>query len=248
MVRGVFLASSLFALTAVAPTPSRGQEPIVAEGVVADTVRIEGEALTSGTPSVYTRYMVGGDRIAAWVENEVEIGRPELEGVPVPDARLGAVVARFEGSGVFEWPERPFVWTAPRTGRLVFGINASGIHEARGHARVIVVPLIPPGGAAFLAFPAPRIELERVPGGVLARYADRAGFGVVPSTLRIVLTTSHGVEHRLAPWTTPGDWDTFLPLPPPGITLPAGVHSLSATVQDWIGNAAPSARLTFDSP
>lgn len=234
---------------AIVPGVAGAQEPVVRELVVADTVRIEGEALAVGVPSVaYARTLAVGERIAVWVENDVEIGRPGLEDRPVPDATLGAVVARFEGSGVFGWPERPFAWTAPGSGRLVFGINAYGAHEPRGRARVVVVPLGPPGSEAPLAFPPPSIELERVPQGIVARYADRAGFGIVPSTLRLTVTTNRGIEHQLAPWATPGPRDTFLELPPPGVTLPPGVHALSATVEDWLGNAALPARLVFDTP
>ncbi|MFN2419906.1 MAG: hypothetical protein ABR527_00785 [Gemmatimonadota bacterium] len=247
---GCLVSRAVFVLAVIVPCPAVAQEPAVSEGlVVADTVWIEGDAVVAGVPSVaYERFLVEGERLAVWVENEVEVGRPGLEGRPVPDATLGSVVARFEGSGVFAWPERPFVWTAPGSGLLVFGVNAYGAHEPRGGARVVVVPLGPVGTDAPGAFPPPLIELERVPQGVVARYADRPGFGVVPSTLSLTITTSRGVEYRIAPWVNTGSRDTFLPLPPPDIPLSPGVHALSATVQDWLGNAAPPAHLTFDTP
>ena len=215
----------------------------------ADTLWIEGEAVTAGVPSVpYVRPLVTGEQLAVWVESRVDLSRPGAKARPVSEARPGAVVARFEGSGVFAWPERPFVWTAPGPGRLVFGINAYDVHEPQGRARVLVVPLGLPGSDARRAFPPPWIDLERVPRGVVVRYADRAGFGVLPSTLRLTVRTNRGVEHRLVPWTAPGARETFLPLPPPNLPLPPGVHELAATLEDWLGNAAPPARLAFDTP
>jgi hypothetical protein len=233
----------------IIPDAAGGQEPTVIQGVVvADTVRIEGEALAAGVPAVpYDRTLATGEGIAVRVENEVVIGRPGIEARPVFDAPVGAVVARFEGSGVFAWPERPFVWTAPSPGRLVFGINAYGAHEPRGRARVVAVPLGSQGSGVARAFPSPLIELERVPQGVVVHFSDRAGFGIVPSTLRLTLTTSRGTEYRLAPWATPGEIDTFLPLPPPAIDLPPGVHTLSATVEDWLGNVSEPATIAFDT-
>lgn len=247
------LAALALGLALAVPPQALAQEPSALAGAQeapavagsADTVWIEA-AEAEGVPAVpYPRPLTAGEAVAAWVESDVAVGRPRLEGRPVGDAPLGAVVARFEGSGVFAWPDRPFVWTAPGPGRLVFGVNAYGAHEPEGRARVVLVPLT--GGAAR-AFPPPAIVLDRVAGGILARYADRAGFGLAPSTLRLTVTTNRGVTHHLAPWTDPGARETFLPLPPPSLALPPGVHTLSATVGDWLGNFAPAARIAFDTP
>jgi hypothetical protein len=250
MIRAHRLVTLVFAVVALSiPGAADAQEPTVNQGLVqADTVRIEGEALAAGVPAVpYDRTLATGEGIAVRVENEVVIGRPGIEARPVLDAPVGAIVARFEGSGVFAWPDRPFVWTAPSPGRLVFGINAYGAHEPRGRARVVAVPLGSQGSSVSRAFPPPLIQLERVPQGVVVHYSDRAGFGVVPSTLRLTLTTSRGTEYRLAPWATHSERETFLPLPPPAIDLPPGVHTLSVTVEDWLGNVSEPATIAFDA-
>ena len=172
--------------------------------------------------------------------------------VPVEEAAPGEAIARFEGSGWFAWPAEPVVWTAPRDGVLEFALNlrpehgrAAAIDTAAVHLEI--VRLGTAGSQVRRAFPPPVIALERVPGGFRARYRDRAGFGLDPMSLRITITTARGTSVRLRSWAPPGSESTMLPLPPPGLPLPPGIHALTATIEDRIGNAAPPARLAFDA-
>jgi hypothetical protein len=51
----------------------------------------------------------------------------------------------------------------------------------------------------------------------------------------------------MAPWSPIGPEATVLPLPPPGIALPPGIHRLSVTVTDRVGRDAPPATIVFDA-
>jgi hypothetical protein len=248
MNRGVTIALLGTMALAAAAGPARAQTtPPVPAGVAADTLRLDAEALI-GAGGVDWRPLSGGERIATWVVGRVEVGNPAATGRPVPDAPPGAVVASFGGGRPFAWPDGKVVWTAPRAGRLTFGLNALPEHALGGAARIVVVALGTQGSEGQRAFPAPAIDLERAAGGALARYSDRAGFGVAPSTLRLTVTTNRGVTYHLSSWARPGERETFLPLPPPGIDLPPGVHRLYATVLDHMGNAAPAAEISFEAP
>lgn len=177
-----------------------------------------------------------------WVEADVEVGEADVGGRPVPDAGVGAVIARFADSGPFAWPEEPTVWTAPASGWLSFGLNGHAGHRMTGRARAKVARL----EASRSAFARPRIELERVAGGVRVRWVDRAGFGIDERTLSFRLTTAHGTVYDLGPWGPVDAAGGILPLPPP-VGLPPGVHHLSATITDHLGNQAPRSTITFDT-
>lgn len=215
-------------------------------GIGADTLRLDAHALFELGGVSWGR-LAGGERVATWVIERPGVGNPRATGRPVPDAPADAVVASFAQGRAFGWPDGPVVWTAPREGPLVFGLNAVPNHEIEGAARVVVVPLGAPESAVQRAFPAPAIELERAPGGAVVRYRDRAGFGLAPSTLRLTVTTSRGVTYHLSSWARPGARETFLPLPPPEIPLPPGVHRLTATILDRAGNSARSKEIAFDA-
>lgn len=232
-MRSVLLA---LCVTLVA-TPLRGQGP--PPGVAARALVVD--APVGGSAVVTPFAMATGDRVVVWVESDVEVARPDAGGRPVPDAPAGAVVARFGGGRPFAWPERPTVWTAPRPGRLAFGLNGRAAHGFEGGARLSVVRL---DAATRAAFRPPAIELDRVDGGVAVRWVDRAGFGVDARTLSFRLTTAHGTVHDLGPWSPLGDGRAVLPLPPP-VELPPGIHVLSATITDRLGNRAPRSTITF---
>lgn len=191
--------------------------------------------------------LVAGERIAVWVEGGARAGKPEAGPAPVGEAALGEVVARFGGGRWFAWPREPVVWTAPDVGDLLFALNGASSHRLEGDADVAVVRLGRPGEPPPAVFPAPVVTLDRTAGGIEARYRDRAGFGLDVRTLRFVVTTSRGVVYHLASWVPPGPGATVLPLPPPGIPLPPGIHTLSVTITDRIGHAAPPATLLFDA-
>ena len=192
--------------------------------------------------------LVAGERIAVWVESDVEVGDRGVGPGPVGDAAVGEVIARFGASGAFAWPRRPTVWIAPAAGALSFDVNAYPAHRARGSAEVAVLRLGPLGSVPPAGFEAPILQLDRVDGGARARWSDRAGFGVEPATLTLELTTSHGTRYRLGPWVRPGASEVVLPLPPPGLVLPPGIHTLTATVEDRLGTRSPASTIRFDTP
>lgn len=225
------LLTGLFALPHGLPAQS------LPAGVAADTVVLEAES-----PGFVPAVSLGtGESVVVWVEADVEVGARELGGRPVPDAEVGAVIARFGGSAPFGWPVEPTVWTAPGPGKLAFGVNGHAGHGMTGRARLVVVGL----DAARARFARPSIELERVDGGLRARWADRAGFGVDRRTLSFTLTTARGTVYELGAWGPVGDREAILPLPPP-IDLPPGIHTLSATITDRLGNRARPATVAFD--
>lgn len=192
--------------------------------------------------------LAAGERIAVRIESDIEVGNREIGPGPVGEAAVGEVVARFDDSGAFAWPPTPVVWTAPAPGTLTFAVNAHPAHRARGEAEITVLRLGPLGTPPPLGFEPPLLQLERVPGGVRARWSDRAGFRVEPATLVFELTTSHGTLYRLDPWERPGSADVTLRLPPPGLVLPPGVHTLTATIEDRLGSASPPSTIRFDTP
>lgn len=228
---GAFLAGLLV-------LPDLALPQSLAAPMAADTVVVE-----AGTTGFVPAVSLGtGESVVVWVEADVEVGAWDVGGRPVPDAEAGAVIARFGGSPPFAWPVEPTVWTAPGPGVLAFGLNGHVGHRMRGRARMVVAPL----AAARAGFARPGIELRRVEGGVRVRWADRAGFGIDRRTLSFTLTTARGTVYELGPWGPVGDREAVLPLPPP-VDLPAGIHTLSATIVDRLGNRAPPATVAFDS-
>jgi hypothetical protein len=225
-------AATILAGTAAQAQPSRPDTLIVhAEGGATPSVRLD-----------------AGERIAVWIESDVHVGERDAGPAPVPEAAVGEVIARFGTSAAFAWPRGSTVWTAPSAGALAFEVNARPAHRARGSARVAVLRLGRVGDPPPAGFERPILQLDRVAGGVRARWADRAGFGVEPATLTVVLTTSHGTVYELGPWVRPGPEGVTLPLPPPGLALPPGVHTLTATIEDRLGVESPPATIRFDTP
>jgi hypothetical protein len=157
-------------------------------------------------------------------------------------------VARFGVGRWFAWPREPVVWTAPEAGELVFALNGHPANRLEGTAVVTAARLGVRGDSPPEAFPAPAVSLTRVPGGIEVRYRDRAGFGLDLRSLQFMVTTSRGTRYHLAPWVQAGSGGmTVLPLPPPGISLPPGIHTLSVTIADRVGKRAPPASLVFDA-
>jgi hypothetical protein len=191
--------------------------------------------------------LAAGERIAVWVRGAARAADPGAAPLPVGEALPGEVVARFAGGRWFAWPGEPVIWTAPAPGRLDFALNGSTAHELDGTSDVVLVRLGGPETSPPEAFPAPFVALERVTGGVEARYRDRAGFGLDSRTLRFTVETSRGVRIQMAPWAPIGKEATVLPLPPPGVALPPGIHRLSVTVTDRVGRDSPPATIVFDA-
>ncbi|HJR53428.1 MAG TPA: hypothetical protein VJ982_06915 [Gemmatimonadota bacterium] len=236
------LALGVFALAAPASAQTGGAvEPrveVLVVPAIAAPEPVAGPAIT----------LAAGERIAVRVEEDVEVGERDAGPGPVADAAVGEVIARFGSSGAFAWPSKPTVWIAPDAGTLSFDVNAYPAHRAHGTARIEVLRLggleaAPPSG-----FEPPILQLDRVPRGARARWSDRAGYGVAPATLLLELTTSHGTVYRLDPWVRPGPAEVTLPLPPPGLSLPPGVHTLTATIEDRLGNTSPPTTIRFDTP
>lgn len=221
------------------PSPARSQS--LPPDLPTDTLRIQADQAEPGIA------LSSGERLVVWVENRVRTARPRAASLPVPEALAGEVVARFQGGARFAWPLEPAVWAAPREGRLSFGLNGTVAHQMTGAAQIIVARLGVDPSPTQKMFAPPSLTLERTVGGVKAHYADRAGFGLDLAALRFRLITAQGAIFHLASWVPAGERETTLPLPPPGVPLPAGVHTLEATITDRLGNDAPSATLTFDS-
>jgi hypothetical protein len=211
-------------------------------------VPADADASAGGPSEAAVVRLAAGERIAVRVEEEVDVGERDAGPGPVADADVGEVIARFGSSGAFAWPEEPTVWIAPAGGALAFDVNAYPAHHARGSARIEVLRLGGLGSPPPAGFEPPILQLDRVPGGARARWSDRAGYGVEPATLLLQLTTSHGTVYRLDPWVRPGPAEVTLPLPPPGLALPPGVHTLSATIEDRLGITSPPSTIRFDTP
>lgn len=229
----------LVVLASTRPIPARSQS--IPASIPTDTLRVRADG---PEPQIA---LSSGERLVVWVENRVRIARPRPGSLPVPEASAGEVVARFRDSARFAWPLEPIVWTAPHAGRLSFGLNGTAAHRMTGSADVIVARLGAGSSRTQETFAPPSLTLERTAGGVKAHYADRAGFGLDVAALRFRLITAEGVTFHLASWVPAGARETTLPLPPPDVPVPAGVHTLEATITDRIGNDAPTATLTFDS-
>lgn len=227
------------------PDPLRAQG--LPDGLAADTLRVAATTSPDHRAVSYATALAAGDRLAVWIRNDVQVGDPAAGRGPVADAAPGEVIARFGGSGWFAWPTRPVIWTAPGAGALAFAINGHAAHRLEGAARLIIAPLGATGSGRERAFPPPRIALERVAGGVRASYSDGAGFGLDRRSLAATVTTAHGTVYRLAAWGVTGATESVLTLPPPGIPLPAGVHTLSVTIADRLGNPSPPATMAFDA-
>jgi hypothetical protein len=248
--RAPFVA--LLALMATAPD-ARGQVESTAgrlDMLVVRAARFEVDATraaTVATPMALVR-LAAGERIAVRVESDIEVGEREVGSGPVVDAAVGEVIARFGDSGAFAWPRTAVVWIAPDAGELAFEVNAYPAHRARGEAEITVLRLGPLGAPPPPGFEPPLLQLDRAAGGVRARWSDRAGFGVEPATLLFELTTSHGTLYRLDPWERPGPSEVTLRLPPPGLVLPPGVHTLTATIEDRLGSESPPSTIRFDTP
>ncbi|MGH7565591.1 MAG: hypothetical protein ACREK2_02055 [Gemmatimonadota bacterium] len=232
---------------ALVAVPARAQSGGAA-GSRAETLVVTAGDTPAESPPAAALTLAAGERIAVRVESEVEVGDRDVGPGPVRDAEVGDLIARFGSSGAFAWSAKPTVWIAPSAGALAFDVNAYPAHHARGEARVEVLRLGTLGAPAPPGFEPPILQLDRVSGGARARWSDRAGYGVEPATLVLELTTSHGTVYWLDPWVRPGPTEVTLPLPPPGITMPPGVHTLTATIEDRLGGVSPPSTIRFDTP
>ena len=239
---------------AILAAPAWGTAQEIPTAVARETVVVERPAVGEWPGGGWEDPAVGngpaltaGERIAVWIRGAARAGDPGAAPLPVGEAGPGEVVARFAGGRWFAWPRDPIVWTAPGPGRLEFALNGSTAHELDGTADVVVVRLGGPGDPPPAGFPPPWVGLERVTGGVEARYRDRAGFGLDPKTLRFTVETARGVRIQMAAWSPVGREATVLPLPPPGVPLPPGIHRLSVTITDRVGRDASPATIVFDA-
>lgn len=246
------LPLSVVAAVVLAAGPAFGQS--LPEGVRAERLAVDRPAVgerpggaVADLASDAAVALDAGERIAVWVEGDVRVDDPDAGPVPVGEAAPGEVVARFGPGRWFAWPSQPVVWTAPAPGELVFALNGTPSHGLNGDADVTVARLGGHGEPPPAGFPAPAMSLERTAAGIEVRYRDRAGFGLDVKTLRFVVATSRGTVYHLASWAPPGSGATALSMPPPGIPLPPGIHTLSATITDRVGNEALPATLVFDA-
>ncbi|MGH7563875.1 MAG: hypothetical protein ACREK5_05585 [Gemmatimonadota bacterium] len=218
----------------------------IPDGVPVERLLVDRPA-AGETPGGASVALAMGERVAVWVEGRAHADDPDAARVPVGEAGLGEVVARFQGGRWFAWPREPVVWTAPSAGELVFALNGRPSHRLEGEADVALARLGGSGERLPEGLAAPTVTMERTPEGIEVRYRDRSGFGLDVKTLRFILETSRGIRYHLASWVSPGAGATVLPLPPPDIPLAPGIHTLSVTITDRIGHEAPPATLVFDA-
>lgn len=229
----------------MAPRLSLSQS--VPAGIRTDTLRVAAPPGGAGGEVPPAVLLDAGERVAIWTAGATYIERVEAGRGPVAEASVGEAIARFGSSGWFALPQHPFVWTAPQPGELNFAVNAYPQHKLSGEVAVILVRLGPRGSTVQDAFEPPLLAIERDSGGARVRYTDRAGFGLDLKSLSFTVKTADGPEYRMAAWAEPGPEAIMLPLPPPGIELAPGVHSISVTITDWLGNSSPPASMVFDT-
>lgn len=162
----------------------------------------------------------------------------------------GALVARFEDGPPFLVGTGRLLWTAPRAGRLAFSVEQRGAGDVSGGYDVRVTPLGPPGDRRQRGFPPPTLRfLPASKAAVLAlAYEDRAGFGLDLRSLKVFLDTRDRRRVVLSPYFTVGSDRAVLRALPSDVDVPAGLHSVTATIADALGNVSAPAVVFLDRP
>jgi hypothetical protein len=120
-----------------------------------------------------------------------------------------------------------------------------------GGYSVRVLPLGLRGGPRQRRFPAPWVTFtppSRTAAFLEVTYGDRAGFGLDRKTLQVILDTERGERFVLSPYFRTGSAGAVLPALPPELDLPPGVHRVTATIGDALGNVSLTAQIFLDRP
>jgi hypothetical protein len=64
----------------------------------------------------------------------------------------------------------------------------------------------------------------------------------------VILDTDAGERFVLTPYFGVNSGRAVLPAIPPGVVLPPGVHRVTATIADALGNVSPPATIFVDQP
>jgi hypothetical protein len=228
-----------------------------------DTVELVVPAATPPSePVAYPRELGAGDRLLIEAEGDVVVEPPADDDVREPavrgDISRGALVAVFAGGSPFPIGREPLLWAAPAPGRLGFAVQGGESGRTRGGYTIRVIPLGPRGDARQRRFPAPVARfLPRREGGPLLELvlADRSGLGLDRGTLRVFLDTRDGERVVLTPWFEVNDGpegadslDARLRTLPADAGVPPGLHRVTATVADALGNESAPATVYLDRP
>ncbi|MFN2433360.1 MAG: hypothetical protein ABR599_11210 [Gemmatimonadota bacterium] len=210
-------------------------------------------APASATPAQPVPYasLEEGERVIVEVEGGVRGPASALAG----GIRPGALVGLFEAGPPFlvavpATEGTRLLWTAPADGRLAFAVEPAGAGELSGGYDLRITELGRRGDARQRRFPAPWIGfLPRTPDALVTlAFEDRAGFGLDRRTLKVFLDTERGRRFVLSDAFDIGARGARLTALPPEVVLPPGVHRVSATIGDALGNTSPPAMIFLDRP
>ena len=211
---------------------------VIVIGLVAAPVDLRAQSDTLLVPAsaaapTATLSLAAGERIAVWVESDVEVGDPDVGPGPVGDAAVGEVIARFATSGAFAWPQRPVVWIAPSAGALAFDVRIPG---APGRGEPSRELRLGSSGRRLRRVRAtapqdrPACRAEHVRSGPPSGSRGRPATLLPGSRPRTGVTTGSRVR--------PGP-RSHVPLPPPRSSGSPGCHTLTARSRQLGGGARP---------
>ena len=246
----ITLVTTLASIAAsqVAPLAASSRSPTADRSQLAfepDTVLRVSAETPPASPVPYPVDLSPGERLLIGVEGGVEGVEPDPEGGIPP----GTLVASFAGGPAFAVAGRKLLWAAPAAGRLAFAIAQDAGRDLSGGYRVGILRLGPRGDPRQGRFPPPRLAFRpRADSRGLLElvYEDRSGLGLDLKTLQVVLDLETGERLVLAPYFTPGPTGAVLPDLPPDVELPPGVHRVTATIGDALGNRSRPATIFLD--
>ena len=267
MIRPGLVLAGVLALAAWLSSPSRSTAPAARPAGTStlapartDTVLHVPASGGTGEPVFYPRPLAQGERLALEIEGTVDgLGPDSADGMPA-----GALVASFDGGPPFlmsmgsraRKDGRPaiahrLVWTAPAAGTLAFAVAQEEGRRLGGGYRVNVIEIGVLGDPRQAGFPRPWIRFaSRSPEGDFLEltYSDRSGYGLDRGTLKVFLDTERGERFVLTPYFTADSRGAVLAALPGDVDLPAGVHKVTATIGDMLGNVSPPAVVFVDRP
>jgi hypothetical protein len=245
---------------------SRRSPQRLASGSEEKQAQIDVPALTSlSTPVFHHAALEEGERLVIEIEGEVRGFRSDSLG----GIAIGALVASFNGGPMFLMgptpelregiragdegrrnPGRTLLWTAPAPGSLAFAVAQDPAGSLSGGYRLRIESVGRRGDPRQGRFLLPTIAFSlRTEDAFLdVTYADRSGFGLDRKTLKVILDSELGERVVLSPYFEPRPGGATLRRLPPHLRLPPGVHRVTATIADALGNVSPQAENFIDQP
>lgn len=227
--------------------------------VAPDTLLHVPPSATHDSPVPYPHELAEGERLLIEARGGIQGPGPDSSGV-IP---AGALVARFDGGPPFlvMGPTRSgeddrrqaarLLWAAPTSGRLGFAVAPGPSRGLTGGYSVGLIPLGRRGDPRQARFPIPWIAfVPRSHGGdfLEVTYGDRSGLGLDRKTLQVILDTERGERVVLSPYFRVDSEGAVLEALPPEVDLPPGVHKVTATIGDALGNVSAPAEIFLDQP